>query len=491
MKKILSGILAVAAGLTALTATAQEQKKSFEEFRKGILSDFSSFRKTILDHYADFLNGEWHEYESLNGEKRDRTPKPKDVPSITPAAPKPKQPAVDKKVTPDVPQSQQPVVETEKPRIKPSSRPRTDEEVEEFLFYGLPMQLPRIDYDIHYRLASPTDYASQWKDLNKARVAEKLLPHVKKLVKSTGLNDYLTYKLIESYIDSKFPQADASSRMSAVHFLLANLGYDARIAMTGSGVPLLLLPFKQTIYARNYMMTPEGKYYVFTPEGYDFSKMQGERIRTCALPADAAKGEKFDLVLGELKVPLKPKKFEYSYGPVHIEGEVNENLMPILYRYPQMPIGDYARSNVDPQLRKSIVSQVKSQIGNLAGDEGVSELLKFMHNVFEYSTDEDFHGFEKPYFVEETLYYPKNDCEDRAIFYTYLLWNALGREAQLVSFPGHEAATVRLENPVEGTSYQYEGDTFYISDPTFIGSSTGMVMPMYKTSAPNIDYTYK
>ena len=145
--------------------------------------------------------------------------------------------------------------------------------------------------------------------------------------------------------------------------------------------------------------------------------------------------------------------------------------MPVLYHYPQMPVSDFANSDVQPELRRKLIAQLRYN--------------------FEYATDEDNHGFEKPYFLEETLYYPKNDCEDRAIFYTYFLWNALGKEAQLISFPGHEAATVRLDNPVEGTCYDYEGATYYISDPTFIGSKTGMIMPPYKSTAPNIDYTFK
>ena len=66
----------MAAMLTSSPAMAQEKRKSFDEFRKEILNGYSDFRKTILDHYADFLNGEWHEYESLNGERRDKTPKP-------------------------------------------------------------------------------------------------------------------------------------------------------------------------------------------------------------------------------------------------------------------------------------------------------------------------------------------------------------------------------------------------------------------------------
>ncbi|MDE6296105.1 MAG: hypothetical protein K2M03_08585 [Muribaculaceae bacterium] len=461
----------------AAPAAAQENRKSFEEFRKEILSGYSDFRKTILDHYADFLNGEWHEYESLNGERRDNTPKPSRVPSAEPSK---------------APVSSAPEKSPQSPVSSPAvSAPFGNRSGEEsFEFFGLPMTLPYIDFNISYKLATTSDYATQWKALDKASVAKRLSPAIRRVAEQTGLNDYLTYELVKAYINAKFPQADDSSRLSAIHYLLANLGYDARIAMSGGGAPMLLLPFKQTIYARNYMMSGNDKYYVFAPDGFDYSRLGREGIRTCTLPRDAEKGDKFDLVLGELKIPVSPKSFSYEYGPLRLTGEVNENLMPILYHYPQMPIADYAVSCPDPALRKRLVEQVRDALGNLDGDDGVEALLGFMHNVFDYATDEENHGFEKPYFLEETLYYPKNDCEDRAIFYTYLLWNALGREAQLVSFPGHEAATVRLENPVNGTAYNYSGKTFYISDPTFIGSRTGMVMPVYRLETPKVDYTY-
>ena len=164
--------------------------------------------------------------------------------------------------------------------------------------------------------------------------------------------------------------------------------------------------------------------------------------------------------------------------------------MPILYHYPQMPVEDFALSNVSPGLRENLTSQVRTQLSGIDGDAKVEALLKFMHNVFDYSTDEDFHGFEKPYFLEETLYYPKNDCEDRAIFYTWFLWNALGRKAQLITFPGHESATVEMDNPVEGTSYRFDGSVFYVSDTTFIVALTVMVMPAYIGRDPKVDYTF-
>lgn len=362
--------------------------------------------------------------------------------------------------------------------------------VDKIMFYSIPVDFPKTDFDIDYKLINSSDYARQWKNLAKSK-AVGMADEIKKIAARMGLNDYLTYKLVESYVNGKFPQADDSSKLSAIHFFLANLGYDARIAMTTGGAPLLLLPCKQMIYARNYMMLKNDKYYVFTPESFDINRLQSEGILTCALPGDTDLGKKFDLVIGELSIPRNPKSYEFSYGPLTLKGEVNENLMPILYRYPQMPIEDYALSTPDPQTRKELLKQVREQLGNLEGDKAVSELLGFMHNAFEYSTDGDFHGFEKPYFVEETLYYPKNDCEDRSIFYTYLLWNALGRESQLISFPGHEAATVRLDKPVEGVSYDYGGERYFISDPTYIGACTGQVMPSYRNTPPEVDHTFR
>lgn len=517
----------------ALPANAQ-QRKSFEEFRSGILKGYSDFRKKIIDNYEDFLKGEWHEYESLNAERRDKTPKPHEVPAV-PSIPripqrKPKQPAPS--ITPEPEIASIPATPSkpitpagkETPSIPPSapstpaspSNPSTPAssvspkpsapsapvsllppaspaipDGETFSFYNIPVSFPRIDFDIAYRLGNTAEYAAQWKDLAQSGATEPVIKALQKSIKEMGLNSYLAYELLRSYINSKFPQADDSSRMSAIHYFLTNMGYDVRIGMTTGGAPMLLIPFDQRVYGRNYLMVDGTKYYVFTPENFDIDRLENEGIRTCTIPGDAPKGEKLNLVLSQLNIPMKGKNFDFSYGPIHLTGEVNENLMPILYQYPQMPIEGYALSEIDPELRKSLVKQMKEQLKQYSSDQAVGELLNFMHNVFQYATDEENHGFEKPYFLEETLYYPKNDCEDRAIFYTYFLWNVLGKEAQLISFPGHEAATVRLDNPVKGTSFISNGKIFYISDPTFIGSQTGMIMPAYRTTSPTVDYTYQ
>ena len=163
--------------------------------------------------------------------------------------------------------------------------------------------------------------------------------------------------------------------------------------------------------------------------------------------------------------------------------------MPLVYRYPQMDTADFAESVLDNNLRKNLVAQVKEQLGGMDQLSATNELLQFVQSGFSYATDDAFHGFEKPYFLEENLFYPKNDCEDRAIFYTYMLWNALGVENHLLFYPGHESASVALTEQVRGTSYEHNGKKYYISDPTYVGSLTGQCMPQFESTAPKIDLT--
>ena len=237
------------------------------------------------------------------------------------------------------------------------------------------------------------------------------------------------------------------------------------------------------------------RYYVFTDDAHTPADIGGF-VNTCRLPQGAELGAELDLRFPDgLNLPYAPQAFDISFGGLSLSGEVNRNLMPLLYRYPQMPMADYASSVLMPDLRRSLVRQVREQLGDKPKLEAVNTLLHYIQSGFSYATDEEQHGFEKPYFLEETLYYPKCDCEDRAIMYGYLLSQALGVENHLIFYPGHESVALTLdghdgEQP-EGDNYAYKGKRFLISDPTFIGSATGQCMPQYKTTTPKIDYIYK
>ena len=113
-------------------------------------------------------------------------------------------------------------------------------------------------------------------------------------------------------------------------------------------------------------------------------------------------------------------------------------------------------------------------------------MLQFIQS-FAYATDNEQFGYEKPFFIEEILYYPKCDCEDRSIFYYFLVTKLLGNSVHLVSYPNHECTAVNFSQQLNVDSYIYQGKQYVICDPTYIGATIGMCMPDFRNVKPEID----
>ncbi len=492
--RVITSILIAVAGTAS--AVAQSPGGSFAEFRKGLLEDYNAYRKGVMERYDQFLDGVWSDFQQFKGEESSTVPKPDRVPRVGDFPESKPEPVLLPDPTPATPAA--PVATVPQPEVtpqqpapqQPASQPaRIPEGNFDFKFYDLPVTIPAIDINITDRLSSPRDFASQWRNLNKNDDTKLLIDAIEKLAASMSLNDYLKYELVSAYVDSRFPSVHSTSRMALKHYLLVGMGYDVRVGMSGN-TAVLLIPFRQTVYARTYMKVNGNKYYIFTDKSVNPQSIINMRISTCELPQNANTGSAMDLKIKGLNLPYKPHRYDLKFKDLTLSGEVNANIFPILYRYPQMPTADFARSTVLADVREDIVKQLKAQLQGKEELEAVNSLLQFVQGAFEYATDEALHGFEKPYFLEEILYYPKCDCEDRAIFYTYLLWNVLGVENQLINYPGHESASVKLSQPIKGDAYHHGGNTYYISDPTYIGSVTGMCMPSYVREKPGIDYTY-
>lgn len=444
-------LILIAGPVVALAAAPQPATDNFEAFRRSMLESHASFRNELLENYADFLDSAWEEFERFKAEPRDSKPKPATPPavvSLPPSAPEP--------ITPPSPAA-------------PPSSPEVT----------VSLTLPR-------RLGSGAEFADQWRAFASNPAAKELVRSLRDEAEGLGLNDYLTFDHVCRSVANRYPQAHSTSRASLSHFILNSLGYDVRVALSG-GEGILLAPVLQTVYGKPYMMMDGRKFYIFS----DNVSASG-RISTCRIPADTQTGRALDMHFTKpLNLPYDPYRFNLEYDGITLSGEVNKNIFGLLYRYPQTDMEVYATSVIDPALRADLVSQLKSQLGSLPRLEAINKLLHFTQGAIDYATDDAFHGFEKPYFIEEWLYYPRNDCEDRAVFYTYMLSNVLGVECQLITYPGHESASVSLNEPIDGDSYTLDGRTFYISDPTYIRADTGMCMPDFRSVTPVLEYHYR
>lgn len=548
-------IFAIISLSACMCISAQTVKDEFDAYRNQIMGEYNEFKESILKDYDTFLDAIWADFKTFNAKSKYSEPKPKvapvaDLKKPNPAAliPKPKPnpeseshhtankpsvqtspkkpnvatttpaPSVPKvPKTPTLPQVPTvPVVpadnqaNTERPSkpalpipSTPSARPAlptplTDSDLPaaksnpdyKFQYRGMELAVEDVPVKIKTVALQRTDFAEQWRNIQNGN-GPKLIEAFRNLSKKHNLNDYLIYDVLMHYVNARYPETAPSSKMSLVQYVLANMGIDARIALDEGNQPLILIPFDQTVYARRFITISDYPYYVFGPEGGDSEPQINGLISTATLPADRDLGRHINLLVNNLQLPEKMQDFNISYGRLNLTGSFNANVIPVLYHYPQMPTEDFASSIVLPEFREGIVDQVRTQLAGMPQRDAVNALLRFTQSAFKYATDEEFHGFEKPYFFEEMFYYPKCDCEDRSVFYTYLLWHALNVENHLLSYPIHESASVCLDDQLqEGDRYEHNGKLFYISDPTYIGSRTGMCMPSLKKIAPGIDKQY-
>lgn len=468
--------------LCSSSMMAQNTNSDYQAFRKRVLDNYGSFRKTVLENYAKYLQGVWDEYEQFKGIKRDHEPKP----SIAPKADVKPQDVTPVQSEPEVKPTIQPT-STDSPisvePIAPSALPNMS-----FSFYGMKLSAvlchaQTID-DIEHQAI-----AKVWNAYRQDRVMKDVIRSLQSLTMAYGLNDWFTFELVRNYTESTCK--NLASKIVLQHFLLANMGYDIRLSSCGNQL-LLLVPFNQQVYERSYLFIDGKKYYVFYDDST--SKVQNAGIYTCRLPNETDKGRNIDLTIRGGNIGIKTgvaHRFSMSDGKISLQGSVDEGTMEAIRRYPQMDIPFYAMSTIDSNFHRSLLTQVKEQIQGCSEKESVYRILHFVQYAFDYATDGEQHGYEKPYFIEENFYYPKNDCEDRAILFAFLVRNVLGLDVHLVQYPGHECTAVNFTtSQMNGDGYMYKGKAFYICDPTFIGASIGQCMPDYRNVKPIVEQWY-
>ena len=468
--------------LCSSSMMAQNTNSDYQAFRKGVLDNYGSFRKTVLENYAKYLQGVWDEYEQFKGIKRDHEPKP----SIAPKADVKPQDVTPIQSAPEVKPTVQPVPTDNPIPVKPSA-PCTLPNMS-FPFYGMKLSTvlchaQTIDGIEHQAIAKA------WDAYRQDRVMKDVLLSLQSLAMAYDLNDWFTFELVRTYTEALCKNHESKTVLQ--HFLLVNMGYDVRLASCGNQL-LLLVPFSQQVYERSYLVIDGKKYYVF--DDHSTSKIQNAGVYTCRLPNETDKGRNIDLTIRGGNIGIKTgvaHRFSMSDGKISLQGFVDEGTMEAIRRYPQMDIPFYAMSTIDSNFHQSLLAQVNEQIRGCSEKEAVARILHFVQYAFDYATDREQHGYEKPYFIEENFYYPKNDCEDRAILFAFLVHNLLGLDVHLVQYPGHECTAVNFSTTqMNGDGYMYKGKAFYICDPTFIGASIGQCMPGYRNVKPTVELWY-
>ncbi len=479
---------------------AAQSMSEFEQWKKQYLGEFKQYKDQMDKEFASFLQQRWKAFDTEPGEIRDEAPKPVEIPVAKPQEVQPQpvepvatpgQPKIPVKPPVKPAQPREPIVRPKIPPVKmpvqpviPPARPtQPDEKLVTIEFLGY--QLPVVDGISGSVSASPMVVNQQGIQKRFSELAQSEYPdtvrRLQQIRQRLKLNDWAYMRLVQQF--SAAIESDPSKQNILSWFLLLKSGLDARVAYDKRQV-FLLVPTRQELFDIAFFTFDGKKYYDVSrqknlPQNlYSYDGKYPKRLSSASVALR-------DTLNSKQAQKLKTLNFRFNNKDYRIQVPYNHNTVRFLGEYPQMDLQQYFRTPVEGATAKALLQQLAPLIEGKTQTEAVNLLLRFVQKSFRYATDQKQFGAENYLFVEETIFYPASDCEDRSILFAWLVRELLGLDVVALDFPGHVATAVALTQPV-GDVVQYKSKTYTVADPTYINANVGMKMPQYKNTRPEV-----
>ncbi len=463
--------------------------QNFDEYRKQMMKDFSDFRsekqseidtyrKDVNADFARFMRQAWKKY---NGEPA--VSEPRDIPDVPPV------------VLPDLGEPEMfdnevpyvdviPLEFEDVPPVPLLPLPEKHEDDHKgphvnLRFYGTEC-IFRFDLESRIWLADASEgsAADMWETMCSGSFDTLLMDclHVRS---EMALCDWAYYKLACSLAESIYGDGNESVMLAA--FIMNQSGYRLKIARSDDDAFHLLVGTADGIYGCPYFRVNGCDYYLT-----DGSEMESLYIfdrdfpNTDAVRLTISQNQKFSQESSDLR-----SFHSVRFPDAAVQVKINRNLLDFYADYP-LPFKHagiksswvfYATAPLSTGFRESLLHPLAVSISGKTQEEAANILLNFVQTAFEYQTDDEQWGYERPFFPEETMYYPYSDCEDRAILYSRLVRELLGLDVVFLYYPGHLATAVRFDEDIMGDYVTIEGDKYVICDPTYINAPVGLQMP--------------
>lgn len=524
-------LIIMATLLCPLPGMAADAPDDFDDFMNESMKGFDTFISDANRDFIDFMRHPWKKYEGKEPEKKRVVPEPPRMPVYDPKAPESQEPPKQltikeildltteegKQGGTTTAQGGEPVTPAPAPKAEPKPTPKPDtvkvvkpvptpttpttptspttpstptKPSTSPLYSGGAGRTKITFMGIDYHVSNALDKVVTLKGIDENSLADGLETLYKsnykplledlRTMRSKDLgNDWALYLVVKK-IAEQFGGKNESVLMR--QFLLNNLGFRARMAkvIQKNALTLLVAPASQ-LYGCAFIAEGDAKF-------YDVESDQPYSYKMCSREAPDAKN-KIDMSMRQTPRFAGGRKSSSHQGSRYkaaASASVPVELMEFYNQLPQCDYGVYATANVDQKFSDELLDALRPAIKGKSEREAANILLDFVQSGFDYATDPEQFGYEKPFFVEELFYYPKCDCEDRSMLYRYLVTKLLGLDVILLDYPNHIATAVRFNSDVPGDFVVGGGGKYIVCDPTFIGAPVGMAMPQFKNVAADL-----
>ena len=467
----------------------QEQLKKYKKYKTKKQQEFDAYRRSVNEKFAEMMKKKWTkrtQQAAVPNPKRKEPPKPytytgKDEKRTT--AVKLNYAKIVNAESCDDPEPITPV-EMEIPEEK--IPPVNFEQDYNFIYYGTTCKAHFFD-SMRFSLpdVSEASVAEVWKKLS-SEDFDPLLADCFDLKEDLRLGDWGYIDMLR-VMSEHFLGEESNEAVLLQMYVLAQSGYKVRLARSGDKL-ILLVPFRTDIYTYSYFLLGDGKkYYILDKESrnqsrtYQILEESFPREKTASLKMPGT--PKFGQEKGTDKI-FQSRRYEDTFAQV----VTNKNLIDFYNNYPvSSNWDDYVRTSLSDEIKNALYPALRAQINGKTKLEAANILINFVQTAFNYQTDQEQFGYERPLFGDEIFYYPYSDCEDRSILFEILVRELLGLEVVLLNYPTHLATAINFgDEDVFGYYFDLGGKKYVISDPTYINAPVGSCMPQFQNSSAKI-----
>jgi hypothetical protein len=480
-----------------------------DDYQKWLSKENEKYSKFLSEDdkkFADFLRKEWTQVGLSLPQKPFEKPKTPNPVFSKPPEVKVEDKEIEKEIPPSIsPKGKVTPPNDTKTRTQPEVSTTQIKFIEPTSVPGLDLLKNNLSNDINYY---GTDFKYYYNDDLKVYLSTKLskdaiadywiemnsknykdcIAQAKYYKDKYKINDWGYLSVLYDYSKVIYPN-NPNERYMFCWFMLIKSGYLARVGFMDDRIGLLI-GSKHNLFGKLFYSQKDIDYRFFCvvlddkeTEWSGNIKIYKEDFPTAINPFE------FNLTAS----PLLPevvgtRQINFSFGDAkyNIELKYNKNVIDFYKNYPFSDFSIYFSSPPSSLAGSSLANSLKPLIKNKNEFEAVNFLLRFAQSATEYQTDQEQFDREKPLFVEESLCYAYSDCEDRSVFFSYLVSELLGLDVIGIDYPNHIATAVNFKSEVKGTYFTHNDKKYVICDPTYLDADVGMLMPGYEDQESNI-----
>ncbi|MFY0687676.1 MAG: hypothetical protein JXQ90_10955 [Cyclobacteriaceae bacterium] len=298
---------------------------------------------------------------------------------------------------------------------------------------------------------------------------QPLVGELLKQMDRLALPDFGYYLLVTDFFSLQDISPDQQSFLT--WFFMVRSGYDVKIAILDGRI-VCLMGSAIDVYQKPFIERNDRKYYLLDGTGQQLETY--EELNETLIPFAFLGANALDLGLNPIKKELN---WTFNSEKQSVVLYSNQNTIDLFNRFPDFELSAHLKVRGSLLLERALIKTIGPALSEFTTNQKIGYLLSFVQQAFDYQSDQVQFGRERILFPDQMLNFPYSDCDDRVVFFGYLVRLFTDVSMIGIAFPEHVALGLALPSSTYGEEVVYNGKVYTLCDPTYQNAPIGTVIP--------------